>query len=163
VALRAALWVSSASLLLAVGFLGLVYAVSVLARARSEPASVRGMQTALVIYARVVLVKGLLPQLLLTLALWPALDRLLSLRRRGRLGVVAGVASAAALAALVVAPTLLTAALPGLPAVRFQGPVNFVETVVEMTLAVASACLVPRLLLPGLRSSAPDAGGATAA
>jgi hypothetical protein len=108
---------------------------------------------ALRIYATLVLLKGLLPQLLLALLLWPVLDRLLSLRDRGRKGVAAGLVACAALAAAVVAPTLLTSSLLGLPPVKFRDAWNFVQTFLEMTIGVSAALLLPRLL--GRRGAGP--------
>jgi hypothetical protein len=153
-------WWASASLLLCVGFLALVYAASLAAVARSEPEAVRQTQLSLVIYARVVLVKGLLPQLLVTLGLFALLDRACALSARGRRGVVAGVVGAAAAASLLVAPTLLPLALPALPSVSYRGPGNFLRTCAEMTAAVALAALVPRLLLARLFRADPVAEGA---
>jgi hypothetical protein len=149
------LWAFCAGLLLTFGFLGMVYVATLLAQARSDPASVREMQVALVIYARVVLVKGLLPQLLIALALWPALDRLFSFGSRGRWGEVLGLSGSALLAALIVAPTLLPLDLDLLPAVKFRSAGNFVVSVLEMTAAVAAATLLPRWILPGLRARRP--------
>ena len=146
------LWGLSSALLLTFGFLALMYVVNRLAQAQTDPATVRQTQLALVIYARVVLLKGLLPQLAIALALWPVLDRLFAFQRRGRMGLVAGLTLSALLAALIVAPTLLPLNLDSLPAVKFRSVGNFVASVLEMTAAVATATLLPRLLLPGLRA-----------
>jgi hypothetical protein len=156
-------WWASASLLLCVGFLAVVYAVSLQAVAAAEPESVRQVQLGLVIYARVVLLKGLLPQLLLALGLFALLDRAFALGARGSLAVAAGVVVAAAAASLVVAPTLLRLELPALPPVRYRGPWNFLRTCAEMTAAVAVAALIPRLALTRLWRARPRAAAGRSA
>lgn len=148
---RGALWFGSAALLLVLGFLAVVYAGALSLELRGGSESVGEAQSALVIYARMVLLKGLLPQLLLALLLWSVLDRRFGFRRRGRLGLALGVTLCALLAGAVVAPLLLPLHLPPLARVKFTGPGNVVATVLEMTAAVASALLLPQLVLPALR------------
>ena len=135
-------WLASATLLLAGGFLLFAYAAARLAGGAGAEA-----RTALAIWAQVVLVKGLLPQLWLCLALWPVCDRLLGLRARGRVGLAAGLAIAALVAGVPVAAWLLTLELPRLPAVVFRGPGNFAATVLEMSVPVWLAGLLPALVL----------------
>lgn len=124
--------------LVSAGFLAYVFGVSLLA----EGESVRQTQVALMIYARTILVKGLVPQTLLALALLPACRRVLP-----GPDLPAVVASALA-AALAVAALLLPLDLPMLPAVRYTGVWNFTATVLELTAAVAAAVLLSRWLIP---------------
>lgn len=138
-------WTCGAVALLAIGFLaviGLGYAI-----ARGHADSVQALQAALLVYARVVMAKGLLPALLLGLALWPLLDARGFFSRRGPRGVLLGLVLAAALASTAVSAALLPLALPGLPSVVFTGAGNFARTCVEMTIAVALAAAIPRWLL----------------
>jgi hypothetical protein len=122
--------------LLAGGFLAYVFAFALLAAGES----VRETQTALMIYARTVLIKGLLPQLLLTLALLALALRFF--RGRTTLAVIA----CALVAGLGVAAALLPLDLPRLPAVKYKGAWNFTATVLEMT--AGSEHRAPAGLLP---------------
>jgi hypothetical protein len=140
---RGWLWWICASALLAGGFalyLLLVYALE----RPPEPEAARELRTALSVYGRVVLVKGVLPQLWIALALasWleqraPDLARSRA-RRAGLFGACAG------LAGLLIASTLLRADIPGSPRVVFSGPLNFVRAWLEMTAAVSAAMWLPR-------------------
>jgi len=138
------------ALLLTAGFLGSVF----LATLWIDPASTRETQIALAIYARVVLVKGLLPQLALALLLGAVLGRVPRLAGRGGRALLRA-ALAAGLAALVVAPTLMPLDLPTLPAVKFRGPGNFAATVLEMSAAVALALVLPEWWLGRRRARVP--------
>lgn len=128
--------------LLTAGFLGGVF----LATFWIDPESTRKTQIALAIYARVVLVKGLLPQLALALVLGAALDRAPRLAGGGVGRKALRALLAAGLSALAVAPTLMPLDLPTLPAVKFRGPGNFAASVLEMTAAVATALLLAEFL-----------------
>ena len=138
-------WLASSALLLCVGVIGSMYAAIRLAR--GDPDALRKTQFALVVYTQVVLLKGLLPQLLLAWAVWPLVERSFSLRSRGRRAVALGLVAAAALASLPAAALLLPAPLFGLSPVRYSGALNLLETCAEMTLAVALALAIPRLLV----------------
>jgi len=139
-----ALWALAATGLLAAGFLFYVYLASLVAAGHLEDPQTARTQHALVIYARVMLVKGLLPQLWIALALWPVLGRRLLRRLGGRLGEGVGLLACAALAGLVVLPTLLLADLPGLPAVRFRDLGNALATLAETSAAVVAALWLAR-------------------
>jgi uncharacterized membrane protein len=142
------------ALLLCAGFLAFV----ALASLRIEPDAVREGQVALVIYARVVLVKGLLPQLALALLLGPAIARIPALAGARGAPSAARAILAAGVAALVVAATLMPLDLPSLPAVKFRGPGNFVATALEMTGAVAAALWIPERWLARRRARAAATG-----
>lgn len=150
--LGGARWALAATGLLAAGFLAYVYLASLVAAGHLEQAETARTQRALVMYARVVLVKGLLPQLWIALALWPVLGRALARRLRGRAGEALGLLACATLAGLVVLPTLLVADLPGLPAVRFRDLGNAAATLAETTAAVAAALWLARWWTLGRRS-----------
>jgi hypothetical protein len=134
--------------LLTVGFLLFVYAATLLAQTQLDEGSAGTMQIGLSIYARVVLLKGLLPQLLLALLLWPLLDRIFSLQRWGKRGLVLGLAASAALALFFVIPGLLMLDFKELPAVKFRSSANLIVSALEMTAAVTVALLLPRRWLP---------------
>jgi hypothetical protein len=134
--LRGLVQVASAHLLLVVGFFALVWASGRLAESEET-------LRALTVWARVVLVKGLLPQLWLSLVLWPLLRRLPGLSGAGVREALA-IALGVLLAGVLVASLLMTRPAPGYPAVVFRGPGNFVATVLEMSVAVATAIGLPR-------------------
>lgn len=142
------LWGALAAVLLTTAFLAYVALAAQLVA--GDGATVRRTQGALILYARVVLAKGLLPQLAIVLALWPLADRWLDLESRGARGVVAGLLGLSAVGAVAVLPILATE-WPGLPAVKLSGVLQALRTVAEMTAGVAAAALVPKLALPVLR------------
>jgi uncharacterized membrane protein YcfT len=153
---RAALWLVSASVLLLAGFASIVTAMYFLGLATGSiaPGQTEMAQKIMKTYFRVVFFKGLLPQLLLALAFWPALRRLCPWVERSRSGMAVGLALAAALAYAVVAPLLLTAEYPDWPALQMHGLYHHVGSGVLMTGAVVLAGLVARLVVPGLRPRA---------
>lgn len=146
--LGAAAWTASAAALLAVGFLFWVNLGSSIALVRAKPEAGFQVRTAFEVYARVVLLKGLLPALLLALALWPLLDWRGRFSRRGRLGFALGLALAATLASVAVAAAFLPVPALGLPAVKYTGTVNFLLTCIEMAGAVTLAAWIPRSVRP---------------
>jgi hypothetical protein len=148
-----AVWLASSTALLAAGFL--LFAAG-LARLGGGDVEARA---ALAIWAQIVLVKGLLPQSWLCLALWALFHARVAPRARGRLGLVAGLAVSAVLAGIPVAAGLLPLELPNLPAVVFRGPANFAATVLEMSVPVWIAALVPGL---ALRARAGESAAASA-
>lgn len=122
------------------------------------------------IYYKVVVVKGLLPQLVLTLLLHPLVRRLrvrwatVATREealspsRGALLLELLVVSA--LAYTAVAPWLLTMDYEGWPALTMTTDAQQITTFVGMSATCALAAWLPRLVLDG-RSHAPgDAGSA---
>jgi hypothetical protein len=137
-------WALCAAILLAAGFLTTVHAGAAIALARLEPGAAVSVETAFAVYARVVLVKGLLPALLLALAIWPLLDRGGRFSGRGRWRLALGLAIAATHASMATAAARLPLALPGLPPVRFTGSMNFARTCAEMAGAVMLAAWIPR-------------------
>jgi hypothetical protein len=153
---RAALWLVSSSVILLVGFAAVVTGMYFLGLATGsvDPEKTRTAQTIMATYFRVVFFKGLLPQLALALALWPAFRRLVPSAERSRTGMAVSLALAGAAAYAVVGPLLLAAEYPGWPALQMRGLFHHVGSAVLMTGAVVLAALVPRLLVPGLRPSA---------
>lgn len=138
------LWVSSAALLLTTGFLAYVVVAARIAIAGAEADAVRSTQMAFFVYAKLVLAKGLLPQLLLTFGIWGLADHFLALGARGKIRLSLAIVGASALAAAVVIPTMLTADIMDLPAVKFRDAWNLVQTFSEMTVAVAASVLLTR-------------------
>lgn len=154
--IRAALWLVSSIALLLLGFAltvagmyFLALATGTVARENAEP-----FQVIMATYFRVVFFKGLLPQLVLALAFWPALRHLFPWAERSRTGMAAGLAIAGGMAYAVVAPLLLCAEYPGWPALQMQGLYHHLGSAALMTGAVAVAGLVARLVVPGLRPRA---------
>jgi hypothetical protein len=146
---RPLLWWACASGLLAGGFA--LYLLLAFAIERpADATAARELRAALAIYGKVVLLKGLLPQLWIALALAGLLERGF-LRARSRAGLAVLLAVSAGLAGLPVAAILLRANLPWLPRVVFSGPANFALTWLQMSAAVVAAALFPRLVWPTLR------------
>jgi general secretion pathway protein C len=146
-ALRALLWLVAAAVLLTAGFLAWLLISAYLAGRSLDPAETARLQLALVLYARVVLFKGLLPQLVLAFALWPLAERVFALERRGWLGAAAGMIAASAVASVAIAGLLLPSNAWGLAAVRYPGLARYVQTCAEMTAAAAAALMVSSWLL----------------
>ena len=147
----AALWLCCSALLLSAGFLAVVALGLEIATARSEPAAAASLQAIFGVYASVVLIKGLLPALALTLALWAGLDHRWQISLRGARVTALAVLVAAALGSVIAAATLLPLRVPGLPAVHFNGIGNFLRTCAEMAGPVALAAWLPSWILPRLR------------
>ena len=145
---RALLWLPLAALLLAFGFVGWLALAAQIASRSLGPAETAHLQTAFVLYARFVVFKGLLPALALALALWPGVERIFALERRGWLARVLGIAAASAVASSAVAGLLLPSHLWGRVAVvRYSGFAHLAQTCAEMTAGVAAALLVARWLV----------------
>jgi type II secretion system protein C len=140
------LW--SATLLTA-GFLAVVGLGATIASANAAPGRAGSVQAAFVIYASVVLAKGLLPALVLAFALWCAVGRGERLRAHGRAAEVLAVLAAATLGS-VAAAGLMSLRIAGLPAVHYTGTGNFLRTCAEMAGPVALALWLPRALEPWL-------------
>lgn len=151
--LRALLWVATASAILVLGFALFTVAFYWLARAFGslDPAQLNRAKVVLVFYFQIVAIRGLLPQLLLGLALWWGLASAFPRFANTRGGLAAGLAVAAALAYGVVAPLLLTASFEGWPVFKMRGFFQHIVTFVMMTASVVAAGLLPRLVLPPLR------------
>ena len=108
-------WVALSILLLAFGFAAVVWGGVELGAYTGSIERGLSSQVLASTYFRVVLFKGLLPQLLLALALHATLGRPLP-----RLQTLPRLALAVALSYAIVAPLLLTADLPGWPALQLQ-------------------------------------------
>lgn len=149
-------------MLLLAGFAAVVTGMYFLALATGSipPERAEAFQMIMKTYFRVVFVKGLLPQLILALAFWPALRRLWPWAERSRSGMVAGLALAAGVAYAVVAPLLLTAVFPDWPALQMRGLYHHVGSGSLMIGGVVFASLVARLVVPGLRPRADSERGA---
>jgi type II secretion system protein C len=150
----AAAWALCSALLLSLGFLAVVALGAVIA-ARGDPAHASQTLVAFGIYLKVVLAKGLLPALLVALALWAWLDRGGRLARRGWRWSALGLLAAATLGSVAAAAGLMPLPVPGLPPVRFTGTANFLRTCAEMAVPVAIAAWIPQTILPRLRRHAP--------
>lgn len=134
--------------LLAAGFLGYVALAAAIATHDADPRTVGLTQRAFVVYARTLLVKGLLPQLGGTLVLF-ALVRRGSWSRgalRSGLSPVLSLGLCGALANVLVVSLLLGVDHPGMPAVKFVDALNRLRTGLEMTGAVVVAVVVARLV-----------------
>jgi hypothetical protein len=152
--IRALLQGALASLLLVGSFAAYVLFAYALKRPDGDPQAALELRQALEIYGRLVILRGLLPQLWLTLPLAALLERFVPALTRSRARRAGAVAIAAGVAGLLVASTLLRLQLPGAPRVVFSGPLNFAVTWLEMTAGVVAAVLVARALLrPSNRES----------
>ncbi len=144
--LRALLWFACSAALLCAGFLALLAVGALMVRSQ-DPDAARQLPMALAIYARVVLLKGLLPAVAMTFLLWPLIERVFSLARRGRVALALGVFTAAAIASTAVAGLLLPSGLWGTDSVRYAGIANFLQSCAEMTAGVGAAVLISRWLV----------------
>jgi hypothetical protein len=113
----------------------------------ADPESARELRNALALYGRVVLWKGLLPQLWIALGVGLWLERRFPALARSRGGRAGALAAAALGAGLLVLSTLLRSELGGLPRVVFRGPGNFAATLLQTSAAVTAALLLSRALL----------------
>ncbi len=140
---------------LAVALLSFVYLAGMLGLGlatglASPDGDVATRQTALVLYARIVLPKVLLPHAVVTLALYAIAERSTALSRLGhwpRRG--AFVVMALGVAALLAAFWLPSDAF-GLARVNTRGPGNFAATCIEISVATTAAALAARWLLDTL-------------
>jgi len=154
---RALLW-GVVSTLLLVGGLALYLVVAYTLRRPADPDAARELRQALEIYARVVVVKGLLPSLWIAVPLGALLERLFPARARSRRGLAALLALAAGLAGLLVVATVFRAAIPGLPRIVLSGPAHVARTWLELSAAVTAAMLLPRLAWTALGPRTPTLG-----
>lgn len=149
------LWTLASSALLLAVFGGLVLALFFLGQATGSIDPAAGLENRLMTttYFRVVFFKGLLPQLLLALVLWPLVGARLAgpvasaRRETGALALVA------ALAYALVMPLLLSAEQPGWPALQMRSVGQHLSTAVLCGVAVVAAAwagrrLVSRVLPP---------------
>jgi len=139
------LWWVLASALLA-GGLALYLLLAFALQRPAEPAAAEELRTALTLYGRLVLVKGVLPQLWIALALATLLEHRAPALARSRARLAALFGACAGVAGLLIASTLLRADIPGSPRAVFTGPLNFARTWLEMSAAVTGAMWLPRAL-----------------
>ncbi|HXK25895.1 MAG TPA: hypothetical protein VMS55_24730 [Myxococcota bacterium] len=141
------------SLLLLGGFL-LYLLVVYRWKSPPDPKAAQELRQALQVYGRLLVIRGLLPQLWIALPLGALLARFFP-RAGGRAAHALRLAFATGVAGLLVAAILLPANLPGAPRVVFTGPGNFVATWLEMSAAVFVAALLASWLWPDPRGSQP--------
>jgi hypothetical protein len=146
------LWWIAASALLA-GGLALYLLFVFFVQRPADPVAADELRMALTLYGRLVLVKGVLPQLWIALALATLLERRAPALGHGRARRAALFGACAAVAGLLIASTLLRADIPGSPRVVFTGPLNFVRTWLEMSVAVTAAMWLPRARAQGHRDA----------
>ena len=146
--MRALRWLAASSLLLAAGFAGVVLVGLQLALETGilDPAQRAPARVAATTYYRVVLVKGLLPQLGLVIAAALALERRGALHRGVGWRAPALLAASAAVAYALAGPWLLASALPGWPALQMPTLGEKLATGLLMVAAVTAAALAGRRL-----------------
>jgi len=139
---RPLLWLAISGAALTVGLLVLVYGLTVIVASTADPARVRDTQLALVLYARIILIKAVWPHWLGMGALFAAIEHRTPVGRAStsqKVGVL--VALGLAIAALV-SVVSLPSEVAGLPRVTISGPRNFAATCIELTLASLTALLL---------------------
>ena len=146
-AVRNLLWVATSALLLSLVFGSYVLMATLLASSQVEPENIRETQTAFIVYARLIFLKGLWPQLAVSFCLFGLLQTFGNLLARGWRYWTAGVVFSAMAAAALVIPTLLTSDAMALPAVKLRGAGDFLSILFEMTAGVSLAVIVSRWLL----------------
>ena len=146
-AVRNLLWVATSALLLSLVFGGYVLLVVLLASSQVEPENIRQTQTAFIVYAKLIFLKGLWPQLAVTFCLFGLLQTFADLLARGWRYWTGGVVFSAMAAAALVIPTLLTSDAMALPAVKLRGAGDFLSILFEMAAGVSLAVIVSRWLV----------------
>jgi hypothetical protein len=156
---RGLLWVVASCAVLFLGFAALVLGMYLLGGltvgAKAQTLADRLMTA---IYFRVVFFKGLLPELLLALALWPGVRRLLPGVERGVARRAGGLALAALVAHAVVAPLLLSVDFPGWPALQMPGLEHKLGTALTSVAGVVAAALAGYRLSHGRRADPQPSG-----
>jgi len=144
-------WIVLSGVLLSLGFVALLYALTWVVRWTAEPERVREIQTAIVLYGRVVLAKALWPHWLLTCRLYALVERRTALARAGAIARVAALFGVALLVGGLVTGVVLPSGLGDLPRVHVSSPVNFASTCAELAGATTVAALLASFIL-GRRS-----------
>lgn len=141
-------WIAVSCVLLCVGFAALVLGMLGLGALRADDAQALSLADRMmaVVYFRVVLVKGLLPQLVLALALWALLRRAWPGVERSFATRAVGLAGLGLAAYAVVAPLLLSADLPGWPALQMRTLEHQIATAFQSVIGVVAAALLGRRL-----------------
>ncbi len=149
---RALLWLASAALLLVIGFGAVVFGIYGLARVLGsvDAENLKAFQIMLPFYFKLVCFRGLMPCMVLTLAFWPGVVRLLPgvVEKRGRL--LAGLVLAALPAYAIVGPLLLNADFEGGASLRMRSVVDHLATATGIVAGAAFTAWVPRAFLPAL-------------
>lgn len=117
-------------------------------------------QLILTIYYKVVVVKGLLPQLALALLIWSASKQLRATgnERIGKLRLFLELLGASALAFCVVAPLLLSVEFEQWPALSMPSWGSRIGNLVMMSGAVAVAAWIPQALLSSKAAASSESG-----
>ena len=145
--IRNLLWVAISALLLSLVFGGYVLMMILLASSQVEPEKVRETQTAFIVYAKLIFLKGLWPQLAVTFCLFGLLQAFANLLARGWRYWTGGVVFSAMAAAALIILTLLTSDAMALPAVKLRGTGDFLSILFEMTTGLSLAIIVSRWLV----------------
>jgi len=150
----------------AVVLLGFVFVAGMLGLASASAllrpdADVRSQQTALILYARIILPQVLLPHAVATLALYAIAERWTALSGSGRWPRRGALAAIALGVAAVLAAFWLPSDAFGMARISTRGPANFARTCIEMSAATTAAALAARGLLDALarRRRAAAVGG----
>jgi len=144
---RPLLWIPGTALLLTLGFVAGIYGLTQLAAWMRPDTNLRSTQTALVLYARIVLLKALWPHVLLTTLAYTTLERTTPIGSwPGSRQCAAFIALALIVATFVTAILLPSDALD-LATIRIGSTANFIATVVEIAAATTAAATITRWLL----------------
>ena len=146
-AFRNLLWIGTSVLLLTLVFGAYVLLVTLLASSQAEPEKDRQTQTAFILYAKLIFLKGLWPQLALTFCLFGLLQTFANLLARDWRYWAGGIALSAIVAAAIIIPTLLTSNAMALPALKLRGAGDFLSILFEMAAGVSVAVIVSRWLV----------------
>ncbi len=134
-------------LVLTLGFAILILALTQLAIVVRPSEELRTTQTALILYARIVLVKALWPHVLLTLPLYLLAQRSTGLAERPRLHQCAAFFGIAIGTGALITAVFLPSALFGLPVVHAGSAANFVAVSVEIAVGTTAAATVANALI----------------
>lgn len=140
-------WTLCTALVLSLGFIAIVFAMTQLVVALRPDTEVRTAQTALVLYGRVVLAKVLWPHVALTAPLYLLLQNATKLGEAKHLHQCLGFMAVASVTAAVLTALLLPSDAFGMPAIRPAGAGRFLATVVELAAGTTAAAALSRWLL----------------
>lgn len=140
-------WIVVSGVLLSLGFVALLYALTWVVLWTAEPERVREIQTAIVLYGRIVLPKALWPHWLLTCVLYALVERRTALARAGTLARIAALVGVALLVAGLVTGVVLPSGLGDLPRVHVSSPAIFASTCAELAGATTVAALLASFVL----------------
>jgi hypothetical protein len=144
---RPLLFGAATMLVLAAVFIGGILALAWVSGLRHPDGASRNTQTALLLYARIVLIKALVPHAFATCATYAIVERFTAVGGLGRWFQRAAFGAIGLVAAALITWLWLPSTWFDLARITTHGPANFASTCMEITVATTAAALVARWLL----------------